>query len=592
MTGVSRGALVALSVALPLGLDLFGVGDARWWPLYAVPLALTVPWRRAGLTGSIAAVGLAGYVAAAWVRQEPPSWTWLIPAVTLGSLGALAWRHQQRLGSLEHDAAHHALVLDVAGVLLVELDRQGRVVLINEAAATLLGQSRKQVIGTDWYATFIPEAWRDAVRDVHRQLVADEGAPRDFINPVVANDGRARFVAWNNAVIRDAQGRVVGTLSSGRDITEQRAVEEALRRSRKDLEDLKYALDQADIVAATDQRGVITYVNQKFCDISKYTSEELLGQDHRLINSGYHPKEYIRDMWRTIATGHVWRGELRNKAKDGTLYWVDTTIVPFLDDRGKPYQYMAIRSDITEKKRAEELLREQAALTRLGELAAVVAHEVRNPIAGAQGALQIIRGRLPQDGQDRAIVDEIMTRFEGLNRLIEDILVYARPRPLRLAQTTIRTILDSVATFVASDSANRDLHLAIEYEADPVPLNVDGELVKAVFLNLVQNAIQAMNAQGQVDVRVTSAGGYCSVTVRDRGPGVALENRERVFEPFFTTRHRGTGLGLAIAKRVVERHGGTIALDCPAEGGTIVTVSLPSSASSAPRVARTPAKEA
>jgi PAS domain S-box-containing protein len=346
-------------------------------------------------------------------------------------------------------------------------------------------------------------------------------------------------------------------------------------RSSKELEDIKYALDQSAIVATTDTRGTIKYVNDKFCEIAKYPREELLGQDHRLINSGHHPKAFIRDLWRTISAGRIWKGELRNRAKDGSIYWVDTTIVPFLDERGSPYQYMAIRYDITERKRSEELLREQAALTRLGEMAAVVAHEVKNPLAGIRGALQVISARMPEASRDRAVVGDIIARLDALNQMVQELLLFARPSTPKITPVMLGSLVEATALLLKRDP--HFTHVDVQVEGGQESVAADPEMLQLVISNLLLNAAQAMNGHGRIAVSVVRRPDRVDVQFRDTGPGMTSDVRARMFEPFFTTKHRGTGLGLSTARRLVELHGGSMSADCPPDGGTVVTVSLPAS---------------
>jgi len=354
----------------------------------------------------------------------------------------------------------------------------------------------------------------------------------------------------------------------------------ARQRARDDatvqLRDVKRALDQAAIVATTDVRGRITYVNDKFCEISGYSRDELLGQDHRIINSGHHPKEFIRDLWVTIANGEVWHGELQNRAKDGHPYWVDTTIVPFLDERGKPFQYIAIRADITARKQAEERLRQQAALARVGQMAAVVAHEVRNPLAGIKGAMQVLIGRRAKDDDEVRVLRDIIARVDSLNDLISDLMVFARPRSPQLAEVELTRLVTEAVTMARRDPAGQALDIRVEGATASV--RADADLVRATLLNLLLNAGQALGGHGHVTVRVARSAAQASIEVRDNGPGIPEALREQVFEPFFTTKARGGGLGLAIARRTAEIHGGTVTLECPASGGTVVTLTLPGSA--------------
>ena len=337
------------------------------------------------------------------------------------------------------------------------------------------------------------------------------------------------------------------------------------------LEELRQALDQAAIVATTDQRGIITHANDKFCEISKYTRDELLGQDHRIINSGHHSKEFMRDLWRTIANGQVWRGEIRNRAKDGTFYWVDTTIVPCLDHRGKPRQYLAIRSDITQKKAAEAKLADQAALAQLGQLAAIVAHEVRNPLAGLRASLEILQPRFVPTSRERDVVQAMIGRIDPLNAKVNDILRFARPRqPLPQALDLDPVIRDSIASATAAAGPECP---PIAYTPTSQIVRADAEMLRAALLNLLLNACQA--GSSRVEIRTFSESGECRIAILDDGVGIPDDVVAHMFEAFYTTKKTGTGLGLPIVKRLVELQEGTVSLTPREGGGTLAEITLP-----------------
>ena len=339
------------------------------------------------------------------------------------------------------------------------------------------------------------------------------------------------------------------------------------------LEDLKRALDAAAIVATTDVSGRITYVNDKFCAISQYSRNELLGQDHRIINSALHSKEFIRDLWRTIANGRVWHGEFRNRAKDGRYYWVDTTIVPFLNAFGKPYQYIAIRTDITARKAAEERLAEQASLARVGQLAAMVAHEVKNPLAGIKGAVQVLMSRRRADDPEQQVMRDIVGRIDALNELIGDLLVFARPRAPQLARLGLRSLLEEAVLTLRRDPLAAPL--AIGIEGPDLVVDADADLIRATVLNLLINAAQALDGSGRITVALAQQRQPAVVDIRDTGPGIPGDLRDQVFEPFVTTKARGGGLGLSIARRTAELHGGSLTLVSPPGEGTVMRLTLP-----------------
>jgi PAS domain S-box-containing protein len=359
----------------------------------------------------------------------------------------LVYRHKLVERTLLQEEAEAQAYLDVAAVVVLVLDREGRVTLINRRGCEILGLEARDVLGRSWIDCFVPEGHRERTRHELARLVRGEVAPdprRTFENPILTSSGEERVVEWRNTVLRDSRGAIRATVSSGEDVTERRT--------------------------------------------------------------------------------------------------------------------------------AERRLRAQESLAKVGQLAAVVAHEVRNPLAGIRGAIQILSRRM-SEGQDRAVMSRVVQRVDTLNAMTEDLLVYARPHDPEFAPVRLERVLGVAQRLLAGHG---ELGAAsVEITGPDVTLEADEEMLQGVFLNVFLNAAQAMKGQGMIRVGVRAGGQTVYVSIEDDGPGIPPDVRDRVFEPFFTTRHRGTGLGLPIVRRDVEAHGGEVTITSPEAGGTQVTVSLP-----------------
>jgi len=247
-----------------------------------------------------------------------------------------------------------------AGSAVMTVSIDGIITSFNLEAERLLGDSAQDIIGKATPAIFhiqdevfkrAEELSEELNEPVHPGfdvfvIKARKNLPNTYEWTYVRKDGSLLPVLLSVSALRNSNNDIYGYLGIITDVSQY-------KKKQKELEDIKLALDQHSIISNTDENGKITYVNDQFCTISKYSQEELIGQDYSIVNSRYHTNEFMRHLWETITSGKVWKGEIKNKAKDGSFYWVDATIVPFMDKQGKPYQYVSIKTVITDRKERE-----------------------------------------------------------------------------------------------------------------------------------------------------------------------------------------------------------------------------------------------
>lgn len=467
--------------------------------------------------------------------------------------------------------------LDESAIVAIT-DPKGIIIHANDNFCTISKYSREELIGMDHRIInsgfhpkeFIKQLW---VTIANGKIWKGELKNR-------AKDGTVYWVDTTIVPFLNPDGKPYQYVAIRSDITQRKQSEENLLKSLKEVSDYKFALDESSIVAITDQKGIINFVNDNFCKISKYSSEELMGKDHRIINSGFHSMEFIRDLWVTIAGGKIWKGELKNKAKDGSYYWVDTTIVPFLNEQGKPFQYVAIRADITLRKKAEEdLIKYSSVLeyknTQLVDFCNIVSHNLRAPLLNISMLIDYIDQSDDEEerhlvhGKIKPVVSHLMEVF---NELVESIQVQ-QDAGIEVDKVLLEGCLDKVLVGFETQIKEYDADIKLDASEAPI-IYFPQKYLESIVANLVSNALKYKSPARKPKIKIESkkVNETILLSVCDNGLGIDLDlHRNNLFK-IRKTFHRhpdAKGFGLFMIKTQIESMGGKIwAESKPDKGST------------------------
>ena len=335
-------------------------------------------------------------------------------------------------------------------------------------------------------------------------------------------------------------------------------------------QNLRNALDESSIVSIIDPNRIVIFVNEKFCKISQYSKEELIGTDQSIVRSNVHSEEFYDKLWNVIKNGNVWHGEICNKAKDGTLFWNETTIVPFADKNGIIYEYVAIRNDITHQKELSKKLVEIERLSAIGELSARIAHDIRNPLSVIKNSL----GNIQLIKNDPVKINETIERCDrAVDRIahqIDGVMGFLKESPLEISHLSLLEILQTSILGILN-------HEGINIIVPTKDVIVLGDKIKLVslFYNLIINAVQKLNGNGTITIKAKTDEviNKLKITISDDGESIPEEYLSKIFEPLITTKQHGTGLGLASCKKIIEQHDGFISVS---NNPVTFTIILPS----------------
>jgi two-component system sensor kinase FixL len=465
--------------------------------------------------------------------------------------------------------------LDLVGVIIVAIDADERVKLINKKGCEILGYKEGEIVGKNWFENFIPERNRDTVRDAFTKLMAGKiQVVEHFENPVLAKSGEERMIAWHNAVLDDEEGRITGTLSSGTDITEHQQNEEILRRSEAEI---RAVLDTVvDGIITIDHEGTIQSFNPAAARMFGYPSDEVIGQNLAILmpepDSSQHD-DYLGSYLHSGEKKIIGIGrEVIGRRKDGTTFpmYLAVSEVHLRDE----VRFTGIVRDLTDFKQLQEKVLQAQSLATIGEMAASIAHEIKNPLAGISGAIQVLKDRLEAEDPHREIMEEIVSQVRRLDNRVRELLMLSKPWQPEKQLCDVRSLIEKISATAQEQESFAQVQFILKGEK-AVMAPVDPTFFEQVIWNVLHNASQAMPDGGEIRYSFAQKDGFVLLTVADTGTGIPKHQQDRIFRPFYTTKTRGTGLGLAICQKIMQAQGGSIAVSSEVGRGTEVTLSFP-----------------
>lgn len=439
-------------------------------------------------------------------------------------------------------------------------DEAGRILSLNKVANSMFGKEH----------LFTQEPLREALSELSDKTGAEPDYLEKGIQKFVAADGRLVYLDLTVREIR--YNSRPAWLMIAIDVSKLMQAEEDKRQIHNELVYYKKALDRSALLSITDVNGIILDVNSKFCDVTRFSREELIGSSYRKLNSGYHPRGFFRSMYEKIEQGEVWRNEICNKAKDGHLFWVDTSVIPVLDESNQVHRYMAISYLITDRKAAE--LKSERVHDELMRFMYKASHNLRGPVATISGLLNIARIEV-KDSRIMGYLNMLAERTKHLEYTLNELIDITKVKQEELSFTSISfpNVVNSVLCRFNTEIEKGQIKVE-QNVCECNDFNTDEKLIRGLLYYLIDNAIKfRSNLAPCIQIGVEGKPNGIVITVADNGPGIDENIRARIYEMYFRGNEKstGSGLGLYIVNSIVERLNGYISLkSVKGEGATFV----------------------